>query len=175
MSTGDSFREVDVEDIKSDDAFYAWGWARLKVQQGDEVVIVKVKIRSIPQDFVDSLRSKTPRPPSRMMMVDPTTDDGRRIGAQTRGKALAPDYADEKYQAEMDDFNARFTKEIVGRGVISRLMLRQEGRPAETPEEVYRALESMGLAGAHFTELVTSILNLTSFSEDERAVFTKNA
>ena len=165
-------REVNIEDLADDNAFAAWGYVPLKVQRGDEVLAVKVKITSVPQETIDELRRKAPRPPSKTVMLDPTNPDHAALGVTTRQKGIIPDYNDPEYSTANEEYNNSFRREVVGRGVASNLRLK-DGTAAETPEQRYRALEERGLSGVHFTEIAQQILQLTQWSEDERANFSR--
>jgi hypothetical protein len=59
---------------------------------------------------------------------------------------------------------------VVGRGVASQLKL-QDGSLASTPEQRYKALEEKGISGIHFAEIAQQILNLTTWTDDERTNF----
>lgn len=163
------YREVDFDQVVGDqDPFAAWGYSRLKVQRGDEVIVVKVKIQSIGHDVLEELRKQAPKPPSKMASLD---GEGVTRGvAGGRGKALVPDFTDAKFLEQMEEHNLRLTREVVGRGMATPLTLRS-GEAAKTPEERYRALEERGLSGTHFAELAKDILRLTDWSEEERERF----
>lgn len=164
-------REVNIEDLEHDEsAFAAWGYVPLKVQRGEEILAVRIKITSVPQEMIDDLRKKAPRPPSKDVMLDPANPDHAALGATVRQKARIPDYNDPEYQAANEEYNTNFRREVVGRGVASALKLK-DGTPALTPEQRYRALEERGLSGVHFTEIAQQILQLTQWSEDERENF----
>ena len=164
------FRLLDIEAIEEDDAFAAWGYCVLKVQRGDETLGIRVRIISIPQELIDEMSKKAPRPPAKTVMLDPGSEDARRLGVQTRQKVIMPDYSDVTYQEAREAHDLAFRREVVGRGVASVLSLRAGGK-AETPEDRYRALEERGLSGLHFTELAENILRLTQWTEDERESF----
>lgn len=172
MSPEAAVREIDIEELyeQADGAFASWGYSRLKVTKGDEVLAVLVRIGSVPQDLVDALRRKAPRPPVKTVMLDPNTEDGRALGVTTRQKAQVPDFGDPAYVEALQQHQQMFTREIVGRGVTSKLRFK-DGRTAEAPEERYAALEEHGLSGPHFLQLTDDILNLTQWTEVERANF----
>lgn len=163
-------RMLDIEDAQEDDAFSAWGYCVLKVQRGEETLGIRVKIISVPQELIDGLTKKAPRPPAKTVMIDPGSEDARRLGITSRQKVIMPDYSDAKYQEDREAYELTFRREVVGRGVASSLSLR-DGRKAETPEDRYRALDERGLSGLHFTELAENILRLTQWTEEERASF----
>lgn len=164
-------REVAIEDLEDDAAaFAAWGYVPLKVQRGDEVLAVKVKITSVPQETIDDLRKKAPKPPSKTVMLDPTNPEHAAMGITSRQKGILPDWNDTEYTQAREEYDLSFRREVVGRGLASSLKLKS-GKPAETPEERYRALEERGLSGVHFTEIAQQILQLTQWSEDERTNF----
>lgn len=164
-----AYREVDIEEV-GQDAFEAWGYVTLKVQRGEELLGVRVKIVSVPQESIDALRKGAPRPPAKTTMLDPTMPEAQALGVTTRQKAILPDYSDPEYQKLQEAYDLNFRKEIVGRGVGSNLVLK-DGMKAETPEQRYRALEERGLSGIHFTEIAQEILRLTQWTEDERTNF----
>ena len=168
--TQSKIRVVSVEDLNEQDAFAAWGYAHLKVQKGDETLAVQVKIGSVPQDVVDSLRRKAPKPPTKAVMGDPTNADHAAMGVTTRQKLMLPDFNDDEYRVRQEEFDLNFRREVVGLGVLSKLKLK-DGRIAETPEERYQALEDRGISGIHFSEIAQQILALTSWSEEERGNF----
>jgi hypothetical protein len=165
------YSEVDIEDVGTD-AFEAWGYVTLKVQRGEETLGVKVKIGSVPQESIDALRKTAPRPPSKTVMLDPSNPEHAAIPGvgNTRQKAIIPDYSDPEFQRNQEDFDLTFRREIVGRGVLSNLVLKN-GDKAVNPEQRYRALEERGLSGIHFTEIAQQILALTQWTEDERTNF----
>ena len=163
------YREVDIEQAEQD-AFEAWGWVTLKVQRGAELLGIKVKITSVPQETIDDLRKKAPRPPARAVMADPANPDHAALGVVTRQKLILPDYSDSEYIARKDAYDISFRNEIVGRGVASKLTLK-DGTVAETPEQKYKALEERGISGFHFTDIAQAILNLTQWTEEERTNF----
>ena len=167
------FREVNIEDLGDDkEAFTAWGWVTLKVQRGDEIIGVKVKITSVPQETIDDLRKRMPKPPSRTVMLDPSMPEAQALGVTTRQKAIVPDYNDQVYLDATEAYNLTFRREVVGRGVASKLKLK-DGTPATTPEQLYRALEENGVSGIHFAEIAQQILNLTQWTDEERLSFLK--
>ena len=169
-----NYREVDIEAIEEEDAFSAWGYVTLKVQRGTEILGVKVKVESVPQETIDALRKRAPRPPVKTVMLDPSMPEAVALGVTTRQKAIIPDYSDPAFQEQQEAFDTAFRNEVVGRGVASKLTLKGGGI-AQTPEERYRALEERGLSGLHFTELAQKILSLTQWTEDERTNFLKSA
>jgi hypothetical protein len=164
------FRQIDIEEVQDVDAFSAWGYVVLKVMRGDEIVGIRVKIGSVPQEDIDLLRKKTPKPPGKTVMLDPTNPDHAALGITTRQKGIIPDFNDDKFRIEQEEFDVMFRREVVGKGVRSGLTLK-DGRPAVTPEERYKALEERGISGIHFSEIAQQILNLTSWTEDERTNF----
>ena len=165
-----NYREVGIEDLQDSDALAAWGFAVLKVTKGPEVLGVKVRITSVPQDVIDDLRKKSPRPPSKMVMGDPSNDEHKALGITTRRAVYVPDYNDPEYVAALDEYNRTFSKEVVGRGVEAKLNLK-DGSAAQTPEQKYRALEERGLTGTHFAEITNQIMALVQWTEDERTNF----
>lgn len=169
MAQGQRYREVDIEEV-GNDAFEAWGYVTLKVQRGEELLGVKVKIVSVPQEMIDTLRKTAPRPPSKTVMLDPSSPEAQALGVTTRQKAVIPDFSDPDYRNNQEAWDLSFRREIVGRGVGSNLTLK-DGAKAENPEQRYRALEERGLSGVHFTEIAQQILTLTQWSEDERTNF----
>ena len=171
-----TYREVDIEAIsEQDDAFAAWGYVTLKVQKGEEIVGVRVRISSVPQEKLDALRAQAPRPPVRAVMLDPQNPEHAALGITTRRQGMLPDYGDENYLVQQQAHDTRFRNAVVGLGVASKLKLRATGQVAETPEDKYRALEENGLSTFHFGELAQNILQLTQWKEDERENFTKRA
>ena len=165
--------EVLLEDLAADDAFQSWGYARLKVTHGEKLLSVKVRVSSVPQEVIDEMRKKTPKPPAKTATIEPGTDDARRMGITTRTRAVLPDFTDEKYQNDLEAHNLWFTQQIVGHGLASPITLK-DGSPAVTPEQKYRALQDRGLSGSHFAELAQEILRLTDWSESERESFFGN-
>lgn len=163
-------REVNIEELDDDAAFAAWGYVPLKVQRGDEILAVKVKITSVPQETIDDLRKKAPKPPSKTVMLDPTNPEHAAMGITSRQKGILPDWNDAEYNQAREQYDLSFRREVVGRGVASNLKMKS-GKIADTPEERYRALEERGLSGVHFTEIAQQILQLTQWSEDERTNF----
>lgn len=168
------YREVDIESITENDAFEAWGYVHLKVVRGDEVLGVRVKICSVPQETIDDLRKKAPRPPSVTKMLDPSMPEAQAMGVTTRQKAILPDFNDPEFVKAQEAFDLMFRREIVGRGVKSNLMLKS-GIVAQTPEERYRALEEKGISGIHFGEIAQQIMALTTWTEDERTNFLRTS
>lgn len=169
------YREVDIEQIDDRDAFQAWGYVTLKVQKGDEVVGVKVRITSVPQEKLDALRAAAPRPPVRSIMLDPTNPEHAALGVTTRRQGMLPDYGDETYLTEKDAHDLKFRNAVVGLGVAAKLTVPSTGTIAESPEEKYRALEERGLSTFHFAELAQNILQLTQWKENEQENFTKRS
>ncbi len=166
------YRAIAIEDIQDDDAFSAWGYVTLKVVRGEDLLGVQVKIRSVPQEIIDQLRKRAPKPPGKVVMLDPSMPEAAALGVTTRQKATIPDFNDEKYRESLEEYDLMFRREVVGHGVSSALKLKKEGgRVAETPEEKYRALEERGISGIHFSEMAQQILNLTQWTEDERSNF----
>lgn len=163
------YREVDIEEV-GQDAFEAWGYVTLKVQRGDELLGVRVKIGSVPQETIDDLRKRAPKPPAKTTMLDPSMPEAAALGVTTRQKAIIPDFTDPEYLRLQEAFELSFRRELVGRGVASNINLK-DGTKAETPEQRYKALEERGLSGVHFTEIAQQILSLTQWSEDERTNF----
>jgi hypothetical protein len=168
-----NIRIVNIEDIQEADAFKATGFAFLKVVRQGATVAVRVEITSVPQDVIDEVNKRAPKPPTRTLMIDPQSDEGRRLNITGAGKqrVMVPDYSDAQYQEKRDAHDQMFRREIVGRGVASNLKLKS-GKMAETPQERYQALEERELSGLHFAELAESILKLTNWSEEERGNFT---
>lgn len=153
-----TIKEVDIEAAEQD-TFSAYGYARLKVQRGDETLAVKVRVTSVPTDELDRLRKKAPKPPAKKF-VDP----------QTRGTMMIPDLTDNRYLEEMEEHNRTFTREVVGRGVAANLKMK-DGTTAATPEQKWIALEERGLSGPQFAELTNTILSLTQWTDEEREKF----
>lgn len=170
--TESRFELVDIEQVQEPDAFSAWGYVTLKVQRGEKTQGIRVKIGSVPQEAIDDLRKKSPKPPSRTVMLDPSMPEAAALGVTTRQKAIIPDYNDDEYRIKQEEFDLMFRREVVGRGVRSELPLKEKGGAiAQTPEERYKALEERGISGIHFSEMAQQILNLTQWTEDERANF----
>lgn len=148
-------REVAFEDLTQDEGFSAYGYVRLKVQRGDEILAIKLRIISIPQEELMKLRKQSPRPPIKPQM-DPVS----------KQRIMLADPSDEGYQVKLEAYQIMLTREAVGRGIGVPLFL--DGQPASTPEEKYKALEARGLTSSHFTELAGAILRLTDWTETER-------
>lgn len=170
---GPTFREVDIESFESEkDGLLAWGYVTLKVRRDNEILGIRVKIESVPQELIDNLRKKQPRPPSKTVMLDPSMPEAQNLGVTTRQKATIPDYNDPVYLEQLEEYNLQFRQEIVGRGLKSKLKL-NDGVMAESPEQRYRALQERGITGIHFAEIAQEILNLTTWTEEERVNFLK--
>lgn len=167
-----AFRTINIEDLEDREAFGAWGYCTLKVQRGEEILGVKLKITSVPQELVDRLRRRQPKPPSKTVMLDPNTPEGQAMGVTTRQKAIIPDYNDPVYSDQMEEYNINFRREIVGHGVGSQLK-KTDGGIAQTPEEKYKVLEEKGISGIHFAEITQQILALTQWTDEERVNFLK--
>jgi len=168
-----TYREVslsELEDVAGQDAFASWGFARIKVSRGDEILAVKIRVCSVPHELLEKLRKGAPKPPSKTVMLDPKNPDHAALGVSTRQKAIIPDYNDADYTAKAETHQREMTYEIVGRGVDEPLKLR-DGSTADTPAKVYKALEERGLSGTHFTEIANTIMRLTDWSEEERENF----
>src|SRR5262245_52434763 len=103
--TEELYQEVNIEDLGAD-AFEAWGFVTLKVQQGNKTLGVKVKIVSVPQETIDSLRKGAPRPPAKTVMLDPANPDHAAILGPNgqRQKAIIPDHTDPEYIRLQDEF-----------------------------------------------------------------------
>lgn len=157
--TQNGFESIDIEAVEAADAFAAYGYARLKVQRGDKVQIIKVKVASLKTDELEALRKSAPKPPSKMF-TDPNS----------KQRVMIPDLTDTKYLTLAEEFNRQFTREVVGRGVTAKLTL-TDGSVASTPEQVYQALLDRGLSGSQFAELTQTILNLTQWTDEEREKF----
>lgn len=154
------YQEIDLGDVIGEaDAFAAYGYCYLKVQRGDTVRRVRVRVVSIPQDELDRLRAKAPKPPSKTQ-IDP----------QTRQRVLMPDLADPDYVEKSTGYQQRFVREVVGRGIDEKIMF-PDGHMAQTPEEKWKALEARGITNTQFLEIGNTILQLTEWTEDERTRF----
>lgn len=173
MATKGQYRAVDIEDIQEDGAFEAWGYVHLKVVRGDEILGVRVRVNSVPQETIDAIRKKTPRPPSKAEMLDPSNPEHAAMGVTTRQKGILPNYNDSDYAQAKEAFDVSFRNEVVGRGLASKLLLKS-GEAATTPEQKYKALEERGLSGFHFSEIAQRILELTQWTEEERENFTSS-
>lgn len=168
-----TYKEVSLSELEGEtggDAFASWGFARVKVSRGDEILAVKIRVRSVPHELLEALRKSAPKPPSKTVMLDPKNPDHAALGATTRQKAIIPDFNDADYVEKADAHQRQMTYEVVGRGVDETLKLR-DGSPADTPAKVYKALEERGLSGTHFTEIAGTIMRLTDWSEEERENF----
>jgi hypothetical protein len=170
-----AYREVNIEDISETEAFEAWGYVTLKVQRGDEVLGVKVKITSVPQERLDALRAQAPRPPVRPVMLDPSNPDHAALGVTTRRQGMLPDFGDDEYLTQKDLHDLKFRNAVVGLGVAAKLSVPSTGALAVTAEDKYKALEERGLSTFHFAELAQNILQLTQWKEEERENFMKRA
>ena len=170
MAVKKQVTEISLNELAAEDAFQSWGYAYLKVTKGESAMRVKVRIRSVPQEVIDEIRKKAPKPPAHTVMLDPSSEEGRRLGVTTRQKATVPNFSDAKYQEELEAHNLLFTQKVVGMGVDETLSLR-DGSAAVHPEQKYKALQEKGLSGSHMVELSQSILKLTDWSEQEREDF----
>lgn len=160
-ATGVPYTEVTLDQLAGEqDAFRSFGECRLKVTKGDKIVVIKVRVTSVPQEELDKLRQNAPTAPGKLT-IDPTT----------RQKIIAPDLTDPKYQKELDKYNIQFVREVVGRGLDEPSLKLNDGRTPQTPEEWYHALEEKGLATSHFAEIAKTILGLTDWSDEERERF----
>jgi hypothetical protein len=164
---------VRIEDLQEADAFKASGSAFLKVVKGGKTYAIEVGITSIPQDIIEDFAKRAPKAPKTTLMIDPQSEEGRRLGVTGQGKqrVQVPDYTDARYIEQRDAHDLAYRQAIVGLGVTSTLRLKS-GKIAETPQERYQALDENGLSGLHFAELAQSILKLTDWSEEERENFT---
>jgi hypothetical protein len=167
------FKLVDLEDVQDGlDAFKAWGHCVLKVQQGEQIIGIRVKICSVDQEVFKEAIDKAPKPPIKLVTLDPATDLGKQFGVTTKQRAEIHDYTNEEYQRKQTEHNRLFTRKIVGLGIHADQKLKlKDGSIAQTPEDRALALEEKGFGVAHFGEIQQAIQNLTTFSEDERANF----
>ena len=164
-----NFEIVDIEDVLELDAFQAHGYAMLKVQRGDVTRAVRVKVGSVSQDLIDEYAKKAPKPPAVTKVVDPQTEEGQRLGLNSRRAVIMPDFTDEDYIKAAAEYDLSFRRVVVAHGVRSNLTL--GGAAAVTPEDKYKALEERGLSTLHFGELAKTILDLTQWTEEERQRF----
>lgn len=173
MGEKKGYQEVDLATLMQEpDAFSAWGFARIKVQRGDITRVVKIKITSVPQDVVDKLQDAAPKPPLIDIMLDPTNPDHAALGITTRQKGRVPNYGDPDFQKMLREHTSSVTRQVVGLGVHpDEKLLTPDGDHASTPDERFDALERMKLAAAHFADIATAIMRLTSFTEEERQNF----
>lgn len=168
-----TYRPVDLEDIQDNvDAFKAHGDCILKVQQGNEILGIRVKICSVDQEVFKEAIDRAPKPPVTNVTLDPATDLGKQFGVTTKQRATIYDYTNEDYQKKLTEHNRLYTRKIVGLGIDAEQKLKlKDGSVANTPEDRARALEEKGFGVGHFAEIQQAIQNLTTFSEDERANF----
>lgn len=163
---------VDLEDLTSEDDFRSWGYCHLKVQKGDVVQAVRVKVSSIDQDVFQKMAESAPRPPSKLKLLDPNTEEGKQFGVTTKTKANVYDYADENFQKTLREHNRKWMRTVVGMGVHEDHKLKlKNGQIADTPELRAQVLEEMRFTDSHFTEIFERIQSLTKWSEDEREAF----
>ena len=170
---------LDLEDFVSQhvsDGFESYGYAHLKITKGDHVYAVRVKVGSVPHEEIERLRKGAPRPPSIDRWFDPTQDrdTANALGIQSKQRLRMPDFSNTDYLDALQAFNMRLQGEIVGRGVLSKLVLK-DGTVAQTPEQKYQALQEMGLSLTHLAEISTEVLRLTDWSDEERDRFLPGA
>jgi hypothetical protein len=165
-----TYREIDLDALADSDAFEGWGYVTLKVTKGDEILGVRIRVKSVPQEQIDTIRKQAPRPPVKVVMLDPSNPDHAALGVTARQKGQIPDFGDPEYLAQKEAFDLKFRNAVVGLGVAVQLQLK-DGTPATTSEDKYRALEERGLSGFHFGEIAQRVLELTQWNEEERERF----
>lgn len=138
---------------ESETPFVATGYSRIKVKREGKTVSVKLKIRSIPHEIMEDLRKATPKPPSKAV-------------GKGREQVIVPDFSDETYQAKAQAHTTLMGQTVLGYGVDEKLML--DGRPAEKPEDKYKALLALGISSQQINEISGDIMKLTEWTEDER-------
>ncbi len=154
------------------DGLDAWGYANIKVTRGRDVKVVQIKIKSVPQDVIDSMQEDAPQPPTIDVMLDPSNPEHAALGIKTRQKGRIQNFGDPDYLARLRAHSENVTRRIVGLGVHEdERLYNADGTPAVTPDERFTALQRMKLSNSHFSDIAIAIMQLTSFSDEEREKF----
>jgi len=129
--------------------------------------VVELPIKSIGiAELQNELEQTMPRPPSRMEVIAPDSDIGKKMEIKEDTPMRVHDLTDEKYIKE----SAEYSRDFVWRMIIPALDLTfqdEAGNEITGYAEKKKALQDAGISGHHLDALMKAVQDLTKAREDK--------
>ena len=119
-------------------------------------------------------KDKAPRPPVRELYISHESDEGRGLGLTKPQVCSVPNFADEAYVREHEEFSERIAWAMVAEALdVPLYTVDGSGQPllAKTTEEKISALRAAGFTTAQILQVMSDVGRISAFSEDERRSF----
>lgn len=159
--------------------FSAWGYSILRVSRGEEIVNIKVPIKSIGVSEVsDRISRKSPVPPITKRYLQPTSEEGKSLGLKAPRVIEVENYADATYKEQLTEHNRMSAYRLVlaglaldiedtdGTKVVESISTTHSTRVIDEDKAI-EILKSQGISAEHFSQLYDDIKALTE-KEKER-------
>jgi len=175
MSNNIEGAELLDEIVEGQQIFQSDGYSVVKVTKGGIEKPVRIPIRSSGiSELMDQLQKNAPTPPTRKCLIDPANPDDKQIardmGIRKKQWVFLLDYADEVYLKERVKYESDIGIKIVLRGINVSLK-DKSGNLVENDDKRVEILQSIGLSGEQFTQIVRDIGMLTRWKEAEEDDF----
>ena len=119
-------------------------------------------------------KERAPRPPVRTTLVSHDSDEGRAYGLTKPTICDVPNFADEKYVREYEEFSEKMAWAMVAEALdIPMSVLDGNGLMvvAKTTEEKIAAMRAAGFTSAQVLQIMSDVGRISAFSEEERRSF----
>lgn len=119
-------------------------------------------------------KDRAPRPPVRTTLVSHESEEGKAYGLTKPTICDVPNYADEKYIREYEEFSERMAWAMVAEALdIPMTVLDGAGLQitAKTTDEKIAAMRAAGFTSAQVLQIMSDVGRISAFSEEERRSF----
>jgi len=165
-------KTLQLEELTVDNPiFQSYGISYVKRTQGETTVKIAIPIKSTGvADVIDNFSRKRPIPPLKGIIVKPNDPAYKELGLSRKQHVQTYNYADSKYQEELEKHNSELGLRIVLMGLGIDIK-DKKGKVIEEEEDKIQALKDMGMTGDQFTQIVNDITKLTKWEVDKEADF----
>lgn len=183
IGTGNGKREIKIETITrlkgGSTPFLAWGYSDLKVQRGEESVIMRMPVKSTGlAEIMEQMAADAPVPPVKKMLIKPDSPEGREARLTHASFMQVYDTTDKEYIERTRKHNVKTTFRIILNGLAvdiedasgdaTLVKSNGPGMRSEVVDEdaALTVLKELGFSTHHFDKLYSDITNLTTAEKE---------
>lgn len=159
------------EFLEGEKVFESHGVSRVKVTKDGEVKTLVLKIKSSGvADLVDTFSKEAPTPPVKNELVTPDSDLGRQMKLGKKQWVRLPDFTDETYIKDKEQFDQDLGMAILLQGLAVTFKDR-EGNVITDDQEKIAQLKKQGMSSDQFLQVIRDIQDLTRWEEEKQDDF----
>ncbi len=153
--------------VEGDSQFTSKGYSNVKRTLNGEVANIRIPIKSTGvTELIEQFKRNEPKPPGVSTLVKKDSEMGKQQKFTEDKWIKLPDFTDERYLKEKEDYEAKLGVQVLTKGVDAPFK-NKKGVLITDGDQKVQILEDMGLSSEQFTQITNDIRMLTMWSDTE--------